>query len=927
LFSAEYFDGLGRVYQKANQGPDGKTIQSEAAFDSRGLVLAATAPHFSTEAAVTTSFVYDPLGRQTRVNHPDGTFATSAYSVPGTVTLTDERGKTKRKHFDAYGRLIQVDEVNGTETYYTQYAYDAAGSLLTVTNHLGHLTKMAYDTLGRKIAMCDPNMGTAVNIASCTTASVGAWVYTYSPAGDLLTQTDAKNQTLTFTYDSIGRPTLKKQGATTLVQWTYDTTSISPPPTGGDFPIGRLTQVYQPPIDTTTRFAYDAKGRTLQTNRQLLGVWYTMSQTYDTLSRIATETFNDGEIVTYNYNGDWVQSITSSNSPNNYISGIQYNARGQRTDITYGNNLVSHFDYNPNNFRVTARTTSNNLQNLGYLYDNNGNITSIQDNLGGSAGRNFQYDDLNRLTYADGNFGANQAPTSCTYVYDPIGNLTNKCGATFTYGDSMHPSAVTFNPATGKNYSYDANGNMVTRGTQTLTWDADNRVTSISIQGGGTTSMEYDYSGVRLKKNAPTGITLYPFAGVEIDPNGVMTKYIRVGIETLASKKGAQQLFYHNDHLGSVNVISDINGTEVQRNEYDPWGSVSKATGNIDPTHRFTGKELDPETGLYYYGGRYYDPEISRFVSPDPFVPEPGNPQALNRYSYTINNPQRYIDPSGFSFWSSIANFFKNLFRRPAVFFATLLVGIITGGAAYAAAPVLFGAGSLLGSGIGQMAFAGAMGGMFAGMTGAAMTGGNIWQAALLGFVGGGVGGGVFQYMQGGIGAYLAGATAGGAVAGGFSTAFHGGNFFENMLLGGITSLGVASGFAAARFVYEAVVTYEPDWRPGGPAVPKGPQDPPLKCCNNVGEQTLSPASCSACEGSPMSNILNRIFGINATAGFHDKIVTQFAEGSILRSTFGPINIPTMLPAAAISYSAIVATFPFSQTYGLFTRGIGEREQ
>ena len=77
-----------------------------------------------------------------------------------------------------------------------------------------------------------------------------------------------------------------------------------------------------------------------------------------------------------------------------------------------------------------------------------------------------------------------------------------------------------------------------------------------------------------------------------------MTKYIRIGGETFASKKGTTQYFYHNDHLGGINVITDSSCTEVQRNEYDPWGSVSKAVGNVDPTHRFTGQELDPETGL-----------------------------------------------------------------------------------------------------------------------------------------------------------------------------------------------------------------------------------------------------------------------------------------------------------------------------------------
>jgi RHS repeat-associated protein len=63
--------------------------------------------------------------------------------------------------------------------------------------------------------------------------------------------------------------------------------------------------------------------------------------------------------------------------------------------------------------------------------------------------------------------------------------------------------------------------------------------------------------------------------------------------------------------------------------------------------HKYTGQEEDPETGLYNYGARLYDPVLGRFISPDSMVPDPSNPQALNRYSYTLNNPLRYIDPTG----------------------------------------------------------------------------------------------------------------------------------------------------------------------------------------------------------------------------------------------------------------------------------------
>ena len=96
-------------------------------------------------------------------------------------------------------------------------------------------------------------------------------------------------------------------------------------------------------------------------------------------------------------------------------------------------------------------------------------------------------------------------------------------------------------------------------------------------------------------------------------------------------------------------------------NEYDPWGGVSRSEISqsviCDATHRFTGQELDAETGLYYYGGRYYDPEISRFISADPFVQDEEDPQNLNRYSYVNNDPINYTDPSGYFYFSKHSEF------------------------------------------------------------------------------------------------------------------------------------------------------------------------------------------------------------------------------------------------------------------------------
>jgi RHS repeat-associated protein len=98
------------------------------------------------------------------------------------------------------------------------------------------------------------------------------------------------------------------------------------------------------------------------------------------------------------------------------------------------------------------------------------------------------------------------------------------------------------------------------------------------------------------------------------------------------------------DHLGGTSVMSDSNGNQIGYISYFPFGATR--SGSVPTDKKFTGQRLD-ETGLYYYNARYYDPNIGRFISSDSNVPDPTNPQALNRYSYVYNNPLKYRDPSG----------------------------------------------------------------------------------------------------------------------------------------------------------------------------------------------------------------------------------------------------------------------------------------
>jgi len=122
-------------------------------------------------------------------------------------------------------------------------------------------------------------------------------------------------------------------------------------------------------------------------------------------------------------------------------------------------------------------------------------------------------------------------------------------------------------------------------------------------------------------------------------------------------------MYYHADHLGGTNLLTDDTGVVKELCEYKPFGGFAThqkyGTSSETAWFYFTGKEFDEKIGLYYYGARYYNPLIGRFITPDTIVQAVDNPQTLNRYSYCGNNPVNRIDPSGHSWWKKFWGGFK----------------------------------------------------------------------------------------------------------------------------------------------------------------------------------------------------------------------------------------------------------------------------
>ena len=718
LWQSDYFDGLGRVVQTQANGETGRTIiSSTTTYNNIGLVDKQYVSQDLDSSQVNgykapeagwkyTSSAYDGLGRVITQTKADGTTISHDYSIPWQDKITDELSHQKRYYYDAFQRLVKVEELNASQQVYatTQYSYDVLSNLTQVVDNSSNTTTISYDWLSRKTTMTDPDMG--------------SWSYSYDDNGNLTSQTDAKSQTITFTYDALNRLTGKSypQGSgMTNVTYTYDST------TSGNYGKGQRTGMTD--ALGTTSYKYDYHGRLLEEKRTVDSVDYTTQFAYDGADRVTTTTYPTGEVVTNGYNGRGLPYTLSGGVAGNLVTGTLYNNLGSITEINLGNGLRTTFGYwdvggsydtsggyygRLWEIKTLPQAGGTAIQDVRHTWDAGGSLTQRQDALAAET-ESFSYDFLDRLTSVSG-------PYSESYAYNQIGNITSKNGTSYTYGTKPH--AVTAVGATS--YAYDANGNMITRGSQTLTWDYDNRPVSIT-DGGNTSTFVYDGDGKRVKKteNGETILYINKYYEKNLTTSEVTTSYC-LGTRLIAQRKGTTLSYIHQDHLTGTAVTSNSGGVQTSAIKFYPFGATRSTSGSVPTDKKFTGQRLDG-TGLYYYGARYYDANIGRFISADTFVqwssgfnvisypltvnvipqglgsirasqgsyplpilaapgsmPQgsyllailsaPMNPQTLNRYSYVLNNPLRYTDPTGCINWGIVA----------AVAIGVVVVGILT---------------------------------------------------------------------------------------------------------------------------------------------------------------------------------------------------------------------------------------------------------
>lgn len=621
LWTEHYIDGIGRTYRIVKEGLSPASpvrIDTEFWFGT-DRIRRQTNPYRPGDPILWTQYGYDLAGRPSYTIFPDGAYVQVAYGMDSNNKPYEEHTRQltaganpilqiTRVWYDAYGKLTRVREQLNGQFFDTDYTYDALNRLVQVTDAQQHTSLFLYDSLGRKVVSLDADMG--------------FWITLHDAAGNQVLQQDAKGQVLTFTYDQLNRMVSKVYPDGSQCTWGYDA------PAHGSS-IGRLTSVTSP--SATADYSYNNRGLLTNVSHVVNGVSRSRTQTYDSMGRIASTTYPDGEVVVQSYDNEGrVQAATG------LIQQMSWNAAGQLTNLQYVNGTQSTYTYDPNRLWLNTsqvRRGTTLLHDSTYTYDLGARMQTVSSTTNPLRNKTFVYDSLNRLTAVTGSMAE-------SFSYDSIGNMTfNSNVGTYAYnGAQAHaPSAVN-----GVPMSYDGNGNLTDDGNRIFTWDFDNRLVAMSDEAQGLDlQFEYGADGSRVSKDS-ADLFFGDYASIE---QGAPTQHYVVGGMRIAKKVAGVKEFLHSDQLGSVVLTTNATGQTASVVDYSAFG-MGVSGGSAPSPFTFNGHRQD-SSDLIFMQSRYYDPVLGRFLQPDSIVPDPRNPQALNRYAFAYNNPVANSDPTG----------------------------------------------------------------------------------------------------------------------------------------------------------------------------------------------------------------------------------------------------------------------------------------
>jgi RHS repeat-associated protein len=582
----------------------------------------------------TISYTYDFLGRPTQITLPDS--STVSYSYDDTnnkVTFTNGRSYERIYWHDWLSRLKKVEEEYATDTFTTTtYTYDEIGNLLSFTDPENHTTSYTYASL--------------FGLTRTTYPDSEYETYTYDNVGNITSFTDCKGNTTSYTYDDLYRLTEIEYEDESTISYTYDLNSDRT----------RMDDD-APGTGDHVAYTYDTWNRLVTETRHISQDSYAVSYQYDVANRVTKLTYPDSMQILYTY--DDLNRITEIKR---YVDGQndeillddpQYDVENLLTQFDYGNGIRATYTYDSRDRPLTidVKDGATSLLDLDYIYDNNNNITQLVNgwrdisSTWHSETESYSYDGLDQLT------SASCTSWSHTYTYDKAGNRVEKDSITYTINSVNEVTAL----SDGTSFSYDDNGNRIqkTKGDDTwdFTYDYVNRLIKIEENDSTIGEYVYDGNGKRLQKTENNIITTYICSGINpiYEENSTGSAcYIHGPTGLIAKRTTIDQesntYYYHKDHLGSTRSVTDSSKNIIAASTYHPFGETEVEEGSEN--HLYTGKEKDI-SNLYYYGVRYYDPQIGRFITQDPLLGNLQEPNSMNRYIFCLNNPLKYVENIG----------------------------------------------------------------------------------------------------------------------------------------------------------------------------------------------------------------------------------------------------------------------------------------
>jgi len=697
-FSRTYYDSLGRDVGSYTYSMDkgdrdsmaSRCVIKHQTYNDRGELKKEELPHYQGETAGLIETTYDKYGRATSVtktgpNNTDQVYTTSYNKF--TQTLTNPNNQTKITVKNAFG---EVKSINDGATI--SYTYDSTGNLLSTTDSAGNVISMEYDDVGNKKKMNDPDLG--------------IWTYTYNELGKMTAQSNVLNQETKIEYDVLGRITSKKvtQG-TNMHEVTYlygsknaqagsrgkllKTTATSSMNGGAD------------KVQTIT-YTYNGKGYISQTSTKITGSEdYVTKISYDHHSRPSRTTYPNGYYVTNRYKNGLLDAVIGKEGKVHYEVN-ERNAFGEMEKAKFANGINTGIDYDTAGYIKNINSYGvpfGNIQSLHYEYDGLGNVKKRNEiNINGKfINETFEYDSMNRLTKfdVDTDVQVRGFALTKTYDYDAIGNMIFQTGiGDYDYNNTSYgPHAV--NSAGTRAYKYDEVGNMTDRNGDLISYNPLNKPSTLTNHlNNKTVTFTYGAGGQRYQKQTSDGILTYYIGKMyeeqTEDNTEKQTCYITLGGKTIGThvevkdtdyvtnnphyNEATYNRYFHTDALGSITAITDDAGTVVERRSYEPFGKIramdygtnnnTLANTTIQTTRAFTGHEQIAElSGLVHMNARIYDSDIGRFLSADTVIQDPHDSQSYNRYSYVRNNPLKYTDPTGNSWWTK----FRDKWLKPIV--------------------------------------------------------------------------------------------------------------------------------------------------------------------------------------------------------------------------------------------------------------------